>query len=76
MDHRSIGSFAYLCFYRSSQSTSDIPLKFTENGSTGTPPNLSAVAEAFPSKDWSDKKSPQLPFGENVGVATGAIAAQ
>ncbi|KAF8806241.1 Poly(A) polymerase [Phlegmacium glaucopus] len=54
---------------RSSQSTSDMPLKFTENGSIGTP-------ETFLSKDRSDKKPPQLPFGENVAVATGAIAAQ
>ena len=69
-------SFTYFFFsYRSSQSTSDMPLKLTENGSSGTS-NLPAVAESFTSKDWSDKKPPQLPFGENVAVATGAIAAQ
>ena len=49
-------------------------LKLTENSLIGT--NLPAVAEAFVSKDWSDKKPPQLPFGENVAVATGANAAQ
>jgi len=61
---------------RSSQSTSDMPFKLTENGSTCTTPSLPAIAETYTSKDWSDKKSPQLPFGENVAVATGAIAAQ
>jgi hypothetical protein len=50
-----------------------MPLKLTENGSTGTTPNLPAVGETFTSKDWLDKKSP---FGENVAVAAGAIAAQ
>jgi len=59
---------------RSSQSTSDMALKFTENSLTGT--SLPAVAETFVSKDWSDKKAPHLPFGENVAVATAANAAQ
>lgn len=75
MDHKSICSFA-LSLYRSSQSTSDMLLKFTGNGLTGATPNLPATGETFTPKDWSDKKSPQLPFGENVAVATGAIAAQ
>lgn len=46
-------------------------LKLTENNLTET--NLPAVAETFVSKDWS---APQLPFGENVAVATAANAAQ
>ncbi|KDR84115.1 hypothetical protein GALMADRAFT_236784 [Galerina marginata CBS 339.88] len=58
---------------RSSQSTSDLPLKVSENGSTGSTPNLPPLIEACAPKDL---KSPQLPFGENVSVATGAIAAQ
>lgn len=49
-------------------------LKLAENSLTGT--NLPAVAESFVSKDWSDLKSPLLPFGENVAVATGANIAQ
>jgi hypothetical protein len=49
-------------------------LKLTENSLTET--NLPAVAETFVSKDWSDKKEPHLPFGENVAVATAANAAQ
>jgi poly(A) polymerase len=74
VDHRSIDSFTYLSFYRSSQSTSDIALKLTENSLTET--NLPAVSETFVSKDWSDKKTPQLPFGENVAVATAANTTQ
>ncbi|PPQ67593.1 hypothetical protein CVT25_012087 [Psilocybe cyanescens] len=58
---------------RSSQSTSDLPLKPSENGSTGSAPSLPPVAETFTPKD---AKPPQLPFGENVAVATGAVTAQ
>ena len=49
-------------------------LKLTEQSLTET--NLPAVAETFASKDWPDKKALQLPFGENVAVATAANAAQ
>ena len=73
MDPRSKCSFTYLSFYRSSQSTSDMALKLTENNLTE---NLPAVSETLVSKDWSGKKLPQLPFGENVAVATAANAAQ
>jgi len=58
---------------RSSQSSSDLPLKVAENGSTGISASLPPVPEAFSSKDI---KPPQLPFGENVAVATGAVTAQ
>jgi len=65
---------------RSSQSTTDLPLKTTENGHRSTPVNLAPVSEALtplpPPKERPDLKSPQLPFGENVAVATGAVAAQ
>jgi poly(A) polymerase len=74
VDPRSICSLTYLSFYRSSQSTSDMALKLTEQSLTET--NLPAVAETFVSKDWPDKKALQLPFGENVAVATAANAAQ
>ena len=30
----------------------------------------------YDAKDATEIKSPQLPFGENVAVATGAVAAQ
>ena len=72
--HILIYSFTYLSFYSSSQSTSDMALKLTENSLSET--NLPAVVETFVSKDWSDKKAPHLPFGENVAVATAANAAQ
>jgi len=62
---------------RSSQSTSDLPFKVSsENGSTGTAPGLLPVNESFALKDRMELKSPQLPFGENVAVATGPVAAQ
>ncbi|KAF9450935.1 Poly(A) polymerase [Macrolepiota fuliginosa MF-IS2] len=65
---------------RSSQSITDLPLKPTENGHRSTPVNLAPVSEALaplpPPKERPDLKSPQLPFGENVAVATGAVAAQ
>jgi aspartate/methionine/tyrosine aminotransferase len=36
-----------------------------------------AAAETFvPQKERTDVKSPQLPFGENVAVATGPLTAQ
>ncbi|KAF9534602.1 polymerase [Crepidotus variabilis] len=54
---------------RSSNTTLDTPLKVTENGSTGTPVAAAALPRAA---DLVPKelKSPQLPFGENVAVAT------
>ncbi|KAF4619923.1 hypothetical protein D9613_004921 [Agrocybe pediades] len=59
---------------RSSQSISDVSSKLTEKGSNGVAtPTLPVVSEALPA---SDVKSPQLPFGENVSVATGTITAQ
>ncbi|KJA29658.1 hypothetical protein HYPSUDRAFT_31618 [Hypholoma sublateritium FD-334 SS-4] len=62
---------------RSSQTTSDLPLKVAGNGSTGADlPSLPAVTETFALKDRPDVKSPQLPFGENVAVATGPVGAQ
>jgi len=57
----------------SNSTTTDLPLKVSENGSTGTPgPTLASVTETFSPKERLDVKSPQLPFGENVAVATGA----
>lgn len=67
----------YVVLNRSSQTTSDLPLKVAGNGSTGADlPSLPAVTETFALKDRPDVKSPQLPFGENVAVATGPIGAQ
>lgn len=68
---------AYILLSRSSQTTTDLPLKIAENGSTGTDtPTLPSVTESFVAKDRTDVKSPQLPFGENVAVATGTVGAQ
>lgn len=68
-----------LCFYgnsfRSSQLASDLPLKVTENGASNPPSSLAPVAEHF-AKDRSEIRTPHLPFGENVAVATSAVAAQ
>lgn len=68
-----------LCFYgnssRSSQSASDLPLKVTENGANNPQSNLPPVAENY-AKDRSEIRTPHLPFGENVAVATSAVAAQ
>jgi len=54
--------------------TKDIPIKANENGTLPpialTPAN--ETAGVFGSNDSSGIKSPQLPFGENVAVATGA----
>ncbi|KXN89469.1 Poly(A) polymerase pla1 [Leucoagaricus sp. SymC.cos] len=64
---------------RSSQSTADA-LKSTENGHYTTPANLAPASETLapppPPKEHTDLKSPQLPFGESVAIATGAVAAQ
>ncbi|KAF8165710.1 polymerase [Crassisporium funariophilum] len=57
---------------RSSQSMTDLPLKVSDNGSTGTTTNLPPISDSYPIKDL---KSPQLPFGENLAVATGAVGA-
>jgi poly(A) polymerase len=58
----------------------DPPLKQTENGLVA-PANRAPVSEAPPPappalKEHTDLKTPQLPFGENVGVVTGVVAAQ
>ncbi|KAJ3903234.1 poly-A polymerase [Lentinula edodes] len=54
--------------------TKDVPAKANENGAvpliTLTP--VIETAGAFAPKDSSGIKTPQLPFGENVAVATGA----
>ncbi|KAJ3740907.1 poly-A polymerase [Lentinula detonsa] len=58
----------------SNTTTKDVPMKANENG-TIPPIALTPVVEttgAFAPKDPSVIKSPQLPFGENVAVATGA----
>ncbi|KAJ3505576.1 hypothetical protein NLJ89_g7343 [Agrocybe chaxingu] len=66
---------------RSSQSTTDLSAK-SENGLSATPtPSLPLVAENLGQKERSDirtpdLKTPFLPFGENVAVATGPIGAQ
>ncbi|EKM79958.1 hypothetical protein AGABI1DRAFT_113202 [Agaricus bisporus var. burnettii JB137-S8] len=66
---------------RSSQSvTTDLSLKQAENGHAA-PANRVPVSEAPPPpppamKEHTDLKTPQLPFGENVGVVTGVLAAQ
>ncbi len=68
---------AYVVLNRSSQTTSDLPLKGAGNGSTGADlSSLPAVTETFALKDRLDVKSPQLPFGENVAVATSPVGAQ
>ncbi|KIK03188.1 hypothetical protein K443DRAFT_677030 [Laccaria amethystina LaAM-08-1] len=60
---------------RSSQSASDLPLKVTENGASNLPSSLPPVVENY-AKDRSEIRTPHLPFGENVNVATSAVAAQ
>jgi poly(A) polymerase len=72
--------------FRSSNSTSDAlattPLQTTENGVAVIQPlSINPAAQPLgiypPSvKDPADIKSPQLPFGENVAVATGVVGAQ
>ena len=42
----------------------------------GIAPSLLPVTESFAPKDRMELRSPQLPFGENVAVATGPVAAQ
>jgi len=71
---------------RSSNSTSDAlattPLQTTENGVVAIQPlSINPVAQPpgiYPPsmKEPADIKSPQLPFGENVAVATGVVGAQ
>jgi len=68
---------------RSSNSTSDVlattPLQTTGNGAATIQPlaiNPTAQPSGIYVKDTSDIKSPQLPFGENVAVATGVVGAQ
>jgi poly(A) polymerase len=72
---RSSIQFAHL---RSSQSTANVPHKSSENGHHATSANLAPVSDVLTSqqKDHTDLKPPQLPFGENVAVATGTAAAQ
>ncbi|CAA7258530.1 unnamed protein product [Cyclocybe aegerita] len=61
---------------RSSQSTADLSIK-SENGLSATPtPCLPPVAKTLGQKERSDIKTPHLPFGENVAVATGPVGAQ
>jgi poly(A) polymerase len=53
---------------------SDLPIRSNENGAI-PPMTLTPgieTAGAYAAKDPSDIKSPHLPFGENVAVATGA----
>ncbi|KAG6900419.1 hypothetical protein C0993_010807 [Termitomyces sp. T159_Od127] len=58
---------------RSSTTTPEVPFRSTTtaNGSTSTP--VSLAAESY-SKDLN-VKSPQLPYGENVAVATRPVGA-
>ncbi|KAG5648740.1 hypothetical protein DXG03_000087 [Asterophora parasitica] len=65
---------------RSSNTTPEVPLRSTTTGnsSASTPVSFPPVAESpgmFASKDHLNVKSPQLPFGENVAVATGPVGA-
>lgn len=60
--------------------TTDLSLKQAENGHAA-PANRVPVSEVPPPpppamKEHTDLKTPQLPFGENVGVVTGVVAAQ
>ncbi|KAG5351914.1 hypothetical protein C0989_004590 [Termitomyces sp. Mn162] len=61
---------------RSSTTTPEVPFKSTTaaNSSTPTPVSLVPMAEGYSSKDLN-VKSPQLPFGENVAVATRPVGA-
>ncbi|KAL9713055.1 polynucleotide adenylyltransferase [Leucoagaricus gongylophorus] len=66
---------------RSSQSTTDLSLKSTENGHYTIPTSLPPASETLappiaPPREQSDPKSHQLPFGENAAVVTGTLAAQ
>ncbi|RDB20208.1 Poly(A) polymerase pla1 [Hypsizygus marmoreus] len=64
---------------RSSIATSDVPLRSTTgNGPNTMPISVTPISEApglYASKDHLNIKSPQLPFGENVAVATGPVGA-
>lgn len=64
----------FVFFCRSSQSTSDFPLKMSSEN--GFAPSLLPVTESFAPKDRMELRSPQLPFGENVAVATGPVLTQ
>ncbi|KAG6866128.1 hypothetical protein C0991_008436 [Blastosporella zonata] len=63
---------------RSSNTTPEIPLKSTTAtnniNSTSTSLSLAPVAEGYSAKELN-VKSPQLPFGENVAVATRPVGA-
>ncbi|KAL6309781.1 polymerase [Sparassis latifolia] len=56
----------------SSMPSSTQPLKMTQNGSATVEPSASSSLYPASVKDPAQLRSPQLPFGENVAVATGA----
>ncbi|PFH47805.1 hypothetical protein AMATHDRAFT_66822 [Amanita thiersii Skay4041] len=58
---------------RSSHPVSDLPLKTAGNGTSTIASTSLLEPSTYAAKDI---KSPQLPFGESVAVATGAIGAQ
>lgn len=63
---------------RSSNPSTDVPLKPTaENGSTTESTSLPALvgSDIYSGKGSPGIRSPQLPFGENVAVATGPVGA-
>jgi len=62
---------------RSSNGSPDLPLKsaISNKGSTPSPDAVLESPDLYTSKGQINIKSPQLPFGENVAVATGPVGA-
>ncbi|KAF9462051.1 poly-A polymerase [Collybia nuda] len=60
---------------RSSNSATDQVFKSSIENGTTTPIPLNAVVDTSGTYAPKDVKSPQLPFGENVAVATGPVGA-
>ncbi|KAF8638592.1 hypothetical protein AX17_002133 [Amanita inopinata Kibby_2008] len=58
---------------RSSHTASEFPLKTTENAASALMSTISSETSTYVTKEM---KPPQLPFGENVAVATGTVGAQ
>ncbi|KAF5387807.1 hypothetical protein D9615_000726 [Tricholomella constricta] len=66
----------YRASTRSSNTTPEVPLRLTTSANSSAPVSLPSVAETpglYASKEHLSVKSPQLPFGENVAVATGPV---
>lgn len=71
-----LSSSSYVC--RASHTEQEPPKTAEIVPSISTIPGLplTPVSEVYNNKDRPDIKSPELPFGENVSIATGTVGAQ